>query len=143
MGTSPRPAAPRLARRRGDAPIEGKVQADAATRYAAALGAEADRIRVVKEVEVVRAQPVVAEDDVRVAVHVEFHEGRLLVEAASSSCAVGHRPSRLCEQFACRTAGGCPAAGARRHDIGSCAASSRLRKQCDTPECKRYLTQLV
>ena len=62
--------------------VEGEVQADAAARCAAALGAEADRIRFVKEVEVVRAQPVVAEDDIRVAVHVELHERRLLVEAA-------------------------------------------------------------
>ena len=41
---------------------------------AVALGAEADRIRVVEEVEVARAQPVVAEDDIRVAVHVGLHK---------------------------------------------------------------------
>ena len=53
---------------------------------AAAFGAEADRIRVVEEGEAVRAQPVVAEDDIRVAVHFISHEARLLVEAAQ------HRP---------------------------------------------------
>ena len=37
--------------------------------------------------------------------------------------------------------GGCPAAGACRHDIGSCAASSRLRKQCDAPESRRHVTR--
>ena len=61
----PRRLGRRLSGRRRGQRVEVEVQADAghaAARCAAALGAEADRIRVVKEVEVVRAQPVVAED---------------------------------------------------------------------------------
>ena len=40
--------------------------------------------RVVEECWIVRAQPVVAEDDVRVAVHVHSHRSRVLVEAKLS-----------------------------------------------------------
>ena len=58
----PRRLGRRLSHRRRGQRVEVEVQADAAARCAAALGAEADRIRVVKEVEVVRAQPVVAEN---------------------------------------------------------------------------------
>ena len=72
----------REARGRRSRHVQRKVQAHAAARRAATFGAEADLVRFVEEGEVVRAQPVVAEDDVRVAVHVIFHEGRLLVEAA-------------------------------------------------------------
>jgi hypothetical protein len=39
-------------------------------------------VAVVEEGEIMGAQPVVTEDEVRVAVHVELHEGRLLAEAA-------------------------------------------------------------
>ena len=83
-----------------------------------ALGAEADRIRVENEFEVVRAQPVVAEDDIRVAVRVELHERRLLVEAAVQP--PRRRDAADLAQRAVRWShgGGCPAAGARRHDLG-------------------------
>ena len=47
-----------------------------------------ERTRLAKEGEVVRAQPVVAEEDICVAVHVTFHKGRLLLEAAE------HQPRR-------------------------------------------------
>ena len=46
------------------------------------LGAETHFIRVVEEGKVVRTQPIVSENEVGVAVHIEFHEGGLLIEAA-------------------------------------------------------------
>ena len=61
---------------------------------------EVDRIRFVKEVEVVRAQPVVAEDDIRVAVHVQLHKRRLLVKAAEQQLL--HRGAALLAQRAVR-----------------------------------------
>ena len=83
-----------------------------------------------------RAQPVVAEDDIRVAVHVELHEPRLLVKAAEQQLC--HRGAARLAQRAVRLA-----AGIHRHEIGSCAASSRLKKQCDAPESKKHLTRVA
>ena len=62
--------------------IERNVQADAAARRAT-FDTEADCVRVVEESEVVRVQPVVADNYVRIAVHVKLHEGSLLVEVAA------------------------------------------------------------
>ena len=69
-----------------------------------------------REVEVVRAQLVVAEGDIPVTVHVEIHEGRLIVEAAEQSLL---RPSRAASvrQLHAVTAGRCPATGARHQEL--------------------------
>jgi hypothetical protein len=63
VGTGPRPAEPR---------------------HAAPLCTEAGLVSVVEEGEVVCAQPVVAEDDVGVAFHVEIHEGGFLIKAVEN-----------------------------------------------------------
>ena len=73
-----------------------------------------------REVEVVRAQLVVAEGDIPVTVHVEIHEGRLLVEAAEQQL---HRrcsarlAQRVVRQLHAVTAGRCPATGARHQEL--------------------------
>jgi hypothetical protein len=87
MSTGPKPTAPRRARAsmvvRRDAELDGPASARSRpTRRPEVLGAQANLVLFVEEGEVVRPQPVVAEDDVRVAVHVELDEGHLLVEAA-------------------------------------------------------------
>ena len=53
-----------------------------AARGATALSAQANLVGLVEEGEVMRLQPIVAKDDVRVAVHVELYKVRRLVEAA-------------------------------------------------------------
>ena len=80
------------------------------------------------------AQPVVVED---ISASQSSSNSANAVSSSrppGTSCAVAAPPVSRSEPSACWTAGGCPAAGARRHDIGSCTASSRLRKQCDAPE---------
>ena len=87
------------------------------------------RCRVTKEVKVLRAQPVVAEEYFRVAVLVELPRGRLLGETPKHLL---RRRGADLAQRAVRL----PHAGRRsrrRQDSGSCAASSRLRKQCEAP----------
>ena len=99
-------------RRRGQ-PVELKVQADTTARSAAARGADAEPVRVSEEVEVVRAQPLVADVEIRVAIHAELHEGHLLVKIAEHRlCRCGAAISRS-EPSAGRTAGGYPAAGTK------------------------------
>ena len=46
------------------------------------FSAKTNLVGVVDEGKVVCTKPIVAEDEVRVAGHVEFHEGGLLVKAA-------------------------------------------------------------
>ena len=62
--------------------VERKVQADLTPRSGRTRQPGPDVQPLAKEGEVVRAQPVVAEEDICVAVHVTLHEGRLLLEAA-------------------------------------------------------------
>jgi hypothetical protein len=63
---------------------------------------------------------------------------RLVVTAAGQPPRRKAPPVARSGPSACRTAGGCPAAGERRHELGSCAASARLKKQCDAPESKGH-----
>ena len=78
----------REARGRRSCHVERKVQADLTPRSGRTR--RPDVPPLAKEGEVVCAQPVVAEDseDICVAFHVTFHEGRLLLEAAE------HQPRR-------------------------------------------------
>jgi hypothetical protein len=68
----------------------------------------------------VHAQPFVAEDQVRVAVHRELHEGRLLVEAAERqpprhrAARRAHRAVRLLHRGVPRRCG----AAARERELG-------------------------
>ena len=88
-----------------------------------------------------RAQPVIAEGEIRVAAHVELHEGGILVEAPANELSGDGRE----EPSACRTEGGWSAGGGRRHEGPGVfsAASTRLRKQCETqePTGSRHLTR--
>ena len=99
-------------RRRGP-PVELKAQADTTARRAAARGADAEPVRVSDEVEVVRAQPLVADVEIRVAIHAELHEGSLLVETAEHQLCRCYAVVSRSEPSAGRTAGGYPAAGTK------------------------------
>ena len=57
-----------------------EVHADAPARRTTPFGAEANLLGRVEEGQVVRAEPVVSQDDVDVAVHVEDREPSLLLE---------------------------------------------------------------
>ena len=63
-------------------PCEREVEAHAAARGAPALSTQANLVLLIEEGEVVRPQSVVAEDEVRVTVHVKLDKGSLLVKAA-------------------------------------------------------------
>ena len=97
-----------------------------------------------------QVQVVAAEDDVRVAVHVELHKGRILAEAAvhqqrrrGAPC-LTHRAFRLSRGGRLGQRGELSGTESCRHDSdsGSCAARARLGKQCDTTESRRSLTRL-
>ena len=99
-------------------------------------GAEADRIRFVKEVEVVREvvreQQVLAEDDICVAVHVELHERRLLVTATEQQ--LRHRgAARLAQQAVRLPHGGRVPRQPRRR--GKTARNRELRRQLSAQKC--------
>ena len=65
-------------------PVHREYEEDAAARRATALGTEADLERIVEEGKVVRAQPVVAKNGVRVrvATHVELHKACFIIKVA-------------------------------------------------------------
>ena len=104
-------------------------------------GPMCDRVRLVKEVEVVRAQPRKTRHNQRRTPRTPSPRQGRRAAAAPSRRRHSRAASSHSKPTACRTAGVFPAAGARRHDIGSCAASARLRKQCDAPESKRHLNR--
>ena len=93
------------------------------------LGAEADRIRFVKEVEVMREQQVLAEDDICVAVHVELHERRLLVTATEQQ--LRHRGAARLAQQAVRL----PHGGRVPRRRGKTARNRELRRQLSAQKC--------
>ncbi len=71
------------------ASVVHEIVAHTPTRYAAAPCTEARLIGIVEEGQVVGSQPGVMEDDICVAVHVDFHGGSFLVEAAEDQ--LGHQ----------------------------------------------------
>jgi len=79
-------------RRRGL--VKSKVDTDAPAGHAATFSAEAGLVDVVEEGEVVSPQPVKAEDEVRVAIHVELHEGGVLVKATQNQPGLDRAPRR-------------------------------------------------
>ena len=82
------------ARRWRGRPVHREVEADAAARRATAFGTEADLGRIVEEDEVVSAQPVVAEDKIRVTTHVELHNGRIFIKGAEYQLGSDQVPGR-------------------------------------------------
>ena len=83
-----------------------------AARGATALSAQANLVGLVEEGEVMRLQPIVAKDDVRVAVHVELYKVRRLVEAAQHQPGLDSSAGRA--ERAVSTTGGRGAGGTGR-----------------------------
>jgi hypothetical protein len=156
MSTGLKPTTPRRARAsmvaRRDAELDGPASAAARGRGAlargcrpgggaAALSAQENLVILVEEGEVMRPQPIVAEDDVRVAVHVELDEGRRFVEAAQDQPGLDRAADR--PESAIRLPHG---AVGRRVAAGAGAPAGgrelgRQGKQCDAPESSRRLTR--
>ena len=63
--------------------VHREVEEDAAARRTTALSTEADLGGIVEKDKFVRAQPVGAEDEVRITTHVEISKGRFFIKVAS------------------------------------------------------------
>ena len=103
------------------------------------FSAKTNLVGVVDEGKVVCTKPIVAEDEVRVAGHVEFHEGGLLVKATEDQTGC-HRAA----SWAGGTVGlpdGRRVAGGEREAAGRREAKERLRKQWEAPESSKHLTR--
>ena len=80
-----------------------------------------------------RAQPVVAEEEVSVANHIKLHKGRVFIKVAEDQLAVTRPLVGRDEQSAFSTDEGWPAGAGPRHRTWSWAAKARLMQSATHP----------